>query len=625
MNIANNLKKQFAAGIVCMTLPMSQALSADQAILVLDGSGSMWGQVGGVAKIDIARDVIGDLMLDWNKSVDLGITVYGHRRKGDCSDIEALRPVGAVAAAEVSAAVQAINPKGKTPLTDAVREAASAMRFEEDRATVILLSDGEETCGGDPCAMAKELDTAGVDLTIHVVGFDLSDDQTTNLRCMADNTGGKFLKADDAQQLNDAMREVKQVVAEKAVETPAPAPAPMKKKKRVVKKKTNTAATIVIPNVVNAQVNLCRPESSSDLPIDCNNSVDESWVAKLSKDQPSVKVKPGEYRFAIGTHASDLFTVAAGETKEFPLGVLNVANLTREDVDVCGLENPQMDDCKNSVHQGWAGNLSPQTPAFEVLPGTYRLRIGNHYSSALTVDANEVVDYAMAKIDISDPAVAKIAVCGFAEADYHDCKNSVHEGWVDTIEPGQTKVEVLPGEYRLKFGNHFSSLFQVAEGESYAFPMGAIEIPTLTTAKVRVCALEKPMPEDCSNTVHEGWVGNIEPENPTMELPPGQYRLKVGQHYSDPFEIEPGVIAEFPMGAISIVNVGDEKLRVCAQESGCNSTIEAGYVGELSSKVQMLELPPGTYKLSPKNSKNVAVEGIEGIEVGDGEEVEVEL
>jgi len=135
------------------------ALAAEgpgKVMIVFDASGSMWGQVEGRAKIEIAREVLGDLLAGWDASVEVGLTAYGHRRKGDCSDIEVLLAPGAAAPGAVAAAVEKISPKGKTPLSAAVREAAHALRFEEDRATVILISDGEETCDADPVRVGEE-------------------------------------------------------------------------------------------------------------------------------------------------------------------------------------------------------------------------------------------------------------------------------------------------------------------------------------------------------------------------------------------------------------------------------------------------------------------------------------
>ena len=216
MTIRLTTMKVAAAVSLSLFLPNIPALAADKAVLVLDGSGSMWQQVGSTTKIEIARDVIGDLMLDWSDKVELGLSAYGHREKGNCSDIETLKPIGPVDPKEVAQIVDAISPRGKTPLTAAVRKAADELRFEEDRATVILVSDGEETCGGDPCAVARELEAAGIDFTVHVVGFDLTQEETANLQCIADNTGGKFLEAANAEELHQAMAVVKEVVVESA-------------------------------------------------------------------------------------------------------------------------------------------------------------------------------------------------------------------------------------------------------------------------------------------------------------------------------------------------------------------------------------------------------------------------
>jgi len=134
-----------------------------------------------------------------------GLIVYGHRRKGDCDDIEMLIPVGPHDPAAMKTRVQAISPKGKTPLSEAVRQAAQALRYAEERATVVLVSDGLETCDVDPCALAAELAMSGVDFTVHVVGFDISQEDQAHLRCLADKTGGLFLAADSAGALRDAL------------------------------------------------------------------------------------------------------------------------------------------------------------------------------------------------------------------------------------------------------------------------------------------------------------------------------------------------------------------------------------------------------------------------------------
>ena len=204
------LKHLFAA-LLCLIPAFSFAQEKSRAILVLDASGSMWGQIDGKAKITIAQEVIGELLQSLPADQELGLTVYGHRRKGDCSDIETMIAPGGDTRAAIGSAVNAITPKGKTPLSAAVIQAAEALKYTEERATVILVSDGRETCELDPCEVGRKLEESGVDFTAHVIGFDISDAKDrAELQCLAEETGGTFRTASNASELNDAL----QVIAE---------------------------------------------------------------------------------------------------------------------------------------------------------------------------------------------------------------------------------------------------------------------------------------------------------------------------------------------------------------------------------------------------------------------------
>ena len=207
----------FAACLATLTTSHAAAQS-ERTILVLDASGSMWGQIDGEAKITIAQRVIGDLLDTLPADQEIGLTLYGHRRKGDCGDIELAVPAGPDTRDAIRAAVNAVNPKGKTPLSAAVIDAAKALRFEEEAATVILVSDGRETCDLDPCAVGRDLELAGIGFTTHVIGFDVTDPaDKAQLQCLAENTGGRFLSASDAGELTRALE---------TVSAPPPAPEP---------------------------------------------------------------------------------------------------------------------------------------------------------------------------------------------------------------------------------------------------------------------------------------------------------------------------------------------------------------------------------------------------------------
>ena len=194
-----------------------------QSMLVLDASGSMWGQIGGKAKIDIARDAVANMLGSWPASQQLGLMAYGHRSKGNCADIEMLKAPAVLDKAGFQRAVNALQPKGMTPISASVRMAAEQLKFSERKATVILVSDGEETCHADPCALGQELEKLGVDFTAHVIGFDIEKGSKAHaqLQCLATSTGGKYLDARNAEDLNKAMGDVARTV-------PAPTTPPAK-------------------------------------------------------------------------------------------------------------------------------------------------------------------------------------------------------------------------------------------------------------------------------------------------------------------------------------------------------------------------------------------------------------
>jgi Ca-activated chloride channel homolog len=192
-------------------------------ILVLDASGSMWGQISGKAKIDIAKDVVSKVIGNWKPEDELGLVAYGHRKKGACDDIETLIEPGSLNSSSFISTVKGLSPKGKTPMTQAVRQAAEALKFTEKQATVILVSDGIETCDPNPCAVAEELEKMGIGLTVHTVGFGLDDQgAVSQLKCLAEKTGGIAVLAEDAKELETALK----TTVEAKVEEPPPAPAP---------------------------------------------------------------------------------------------------------------------------------------------------------------------------------------------------------------------------------------------------------------------------------------------------------------------------------------------------------------------------------------------------------------
>lgn len=176
-------------------------------VLVLDASGSMWGRIGGDSKIEVARRVLDEVVVGLPDESRTALVAYGHRREGDCADVETVIPLGPLERDRLLGAVQALNPKGKTPLTDAVEQAFGIAAGAGAATTVVLISDGLETCGGDPCGAVRATRDSGVDFVLHVVGFGISEDDVSSLECAAQAGGGLYFNAESGTQLAAALQQ----------------------------------------------------------------------------------------------------------------------------------------------------------------------------------------------------------------------------------------------------------------------------------------------------------------------------------------------------------------------------------------------------------------------------------
>lgn len=258
MSLPSRIRPVLLASALLLATASATASDPQQprTIIVMDGSGSMWGQIDGRPKLEIARETVADVVGKLPANQTLGLLAYGHRRKGECKDIELIVPPAPGTSGKVLNAVNEMRFLGMTPLSEAVRQAAQALRHTEQAATVVLVTDGLETCNLDPCAVANELEKSGVNFTAHVIGFGLTKDEGAKVACLATNTGGRYLQASDGAGLSAALR---QVVSEPAPPPPtvtldAPASAPIGSK--VAVKWTGTPAkldTIAIVEMIDGK------------------------------------------------------------------------------------------------------------------------------------------------------------------------------------------------------------------------------------------------------------------------------------------------------------------------------------------------------------------------------------
>jgi hypothetical protein len=142
--------------------------------------------------------------------MNVGLRVYGHRFATDdydnaCRDTELVVPIGPIDKAALVGWVDRIQTKGRTPLVISVLEAVKD--FEAiPNGTIVLVTDGIESCKGDIKSIAPAIQAAGLELKVNIVGFDIREAEgRQELESIARSTGGRYLDARNADELMGAL------------------------------------------------------------------------------------------------------------------------------------------------------------------------------------------------------------------------------------------------------------------------------------------------------------------------------------------------------------------------------------------------------------------------------------
>lgn len=188
------------AFVVCVTQPAIAAkpTCTSDAMIVFDASGSMAASDfpdGAPSRIDRVRQAISRFVPTVSKVRNLGLIIYGPGPHFDtCRNVSLrFRPIPN-AGSRIISEVERAKPEGRTSLTAAVRLAARSFRTSDSVGTIVLVTDGEETCGGNPCKLASELKASYPNVTVHVIGYKLQSfdgySASSGAECLAEQTGG---------------------------------------------------------------------------------------------------------------------------------------------------------------------------------------------------------------------------------------------------------------------------------------------------------------------------------------------------------------------------------------------------------------------------------------------------
>jgi Mg-chelatase subunit ChlD len=203
---------ELGSGVLQVRMADGQSLvrSIGNIEIILDASGSMSGEIDGRRKIDIAHEALATLVDKLPESTHVALRAYGHRRGGDCGDVELLTPLGTLDRAALTGRINAITPaqKGMTPIGASLQQVAQDLQSAQGDALVVLVSDGDETCDGDPAQVATRIHADNPNIRFAVIGFNVGPEEwRARLSGIAQGGGGNYFDASDATQLVNALQQ----------------------------------------------------------------------------------------------------------------------------------------------------------------------------------------------------------------------------------------------------------------------------------------------------------------------------------------------------------------------------------------------------------------------------------
>ena len=201
--------------------------------IILDSSGSMLAEMGGRTRKSIARQVLAETVQSLDvENILVAFRAYGFDNsipkayETSCKNTELLVDFGERNGQAIVARSKELLAYGYTPIAESLRLAGADLRpYKDNHPTILLISDGKETCGGDPVAEIVQLQNSGIDVRVHVVGLALSGSTRKQLEAVAHAGQGDYYDANDYASLANSLKKVVETVHKTVAEVqPPPAP-----------------------------------------------------------------------------------------------------------------------------------------------------------------------------------------------------------------------------------------------------------------------------------------------------------------------------------------------------------------------------------------------------------------
>jgi hypothetical protein len=415
MQVSKTKRPSLVGAALAMVTALTASTNAsanDKSIaLILDASGSMRAKLAsGERRIDAAKAAVTKLISGLPSTTRLALRAYGHQSvtaKKNCKDTQLLTPFKAVGdnRSEVIAKAGALNARGYTPITLVLELAANDLKAEQAAKSrvVVLVSDGKETCSGDPCAVVKALAAADASLTVHTIGFAVDVAARYQLQCIARVGRGTYWEANSTDKL------VKQLTtAVKTTQITLP---------KEMKVKSTKPGTLALKN----------PSASRHEVISVKTG---KTVGHLSTVTSSVALPPGFYNVRFGSTLWRSIEVEPGKRTTIETAILRLPAASYRGHEILDWETKEV-----------VGKLSSSRGSMNVMPSSYVVKFGT-LEIPVTLKAGEIKDVDAGSISFKGLPINSRSII--------DAKTGKE---VTTVSATGSSATLPPGNYVLVLGD----------------------------------------------------------------------------------------------------------------------------------------------------------------------------
>ena len=411
--------KRAAAFLLCLVLPALPA-RAKTLELILDASGSMNANLpGGDTRLAAAKKAVAQVVAGLPADTQLAFRAYGHqspREKHDCQDTQLLVPFGPAGevGAKVDASARALTARGYTPITRVLELAAKDFAGKTGEKVIVLVSDGKETCDGDPCATAAALAAADIDLSIHAIGFEVDLAAKKQLQCIAQVARGTYTDAGGAAQLAEALRQAVVAKMEKV--------APLGKEPGNLQVKGADLGGHEVRNAAGAK------------------------VGEVSSTIETIKLPPGLYQVSFGNAWWKSVQVESKKLTVLEPAILEIENAS--------LQGHAVLDSETGAKIAEVSSIKSRA---SLLPGVYDITFGKLVWPLVKIDGGKKTTLRPGRLKVEGASFNGHKVRTAAGAEVGEVSNMA------------STLPLPPGDYTVDIGGK-AVPFKIVEGETVVVP-----------------------------------------------------------------------------------------------------------------------------------------------------------